>query len=213
MGRIKKGILGGFSGKVATVIGASWRGIDYMRGLPKSSNKPASDAQLAQQNKMALLRGFLLGISDLIETSFQNIQKYTPMNEALSYNLKNSITGTYPDQSINFQQLLFSKGELMGSWAPKATWAAAGDAIDFSWENGNFTYMRAADDQVTLVVYDPIENELCKLENAATRAEKTARLILPANFNGHAVHCYLSFYSENKKIASLNEYLGFIGGL
>ena len=32
MGTIKKGILGGFSGKVGTVVGASWKGISYMRG-------------------------------------------------------------------------------------------------------------------------------------------------------------------------------------
>ena len=32
MGKIKQGILGGFRGKVGTVIGASWNGISYMRG-------------------------------------------------------------------------------------------------------------------------------------------------------------------------------------
>ncbi len=31
MGKIKQGILGGFRGKVGTVIGASWNGISYMR--------------------------------------------------------------------------------------------------------------------------------------------------------------------------------------
>ena len=33
MGTIKQGILGGFSGKVGTVVGSSWKGISYMRGL------------------------------------------------------------------------------------------------------------------------------------------------------------------------------------
>ena len=33
MGKIKQGILGGFQGKVGTVIGASWNGIAYMRGI------------------------------------------------------------------------------------------------------------------------------------------------------------------------------------
>ncbi|HEX3025140.1 MAG TPA: DUF6266 family protein [Chitinophagaceae bacterium] len=52
MGTINKGILGGFSGKVGTVIGATWKGIDYMRS--KSSKKPGnfSDAQLEQQAKI-----------------------------------------------------------------------------------------------------------------------------------------------------------------
>jgi len=33
MGTIKKGILGDFSGKVGTVVGASCRGISYMGSL------------------------------------------------------------------------------------------------------------------------------------------------------------------------------------
>ena len=37
MGTIKQGILGGFSGKVGTVVGSSWKGISYMRG--KTTNR------------------------------------------------------------------------------------------------------------------------------------------------------------------------------
>lgn len=43
MGTIKQGILGGFSGKVGTVIGGSWKGISYMRlqaqSIKKSSHR------------------------------------------------------------------------------------------------------------------------------------------------------------------------------
>ena len=49
MGKIKQGILGGFKGKVGTVIGASWNGIAYMRGLPQSTKDRKSAAQLAQR--------------------------------------------------------------------------------------------------------------------------------------------------------------------
>lgn len=183
MGRIKKGILGGFSGKVGAVIGASWRGIDYMRGLPRNSAKPASEAQLAQQNKMTLLRNFLLGLDSIIETRFQNIEKFTPMNDALSYNLLNSIEGTYPEQSINFTQLLFSKGILMNAWSPNVI-STASNTIDFTWQNGNFTPMRAADDMVTLVVYNPVKNLFCELEDGGLRSDKFSRLIVPEDFKG-----------------------------
>lgn len=209
MGRIKKGILGGFSGKVGAVVGASWRGIDYMRSLPEKSTKAFTPAQLAQQNKMALYRGFLLGVDDIIEKCFQNIRKYTPMNEALSYNMLNSVEGEFPEQNINFMNLLFSKGELRGAWSPKAN-SIEGNTVDFSWENGNLMPLCAADDQVTLVVYDPEQKEFCKLENAGLRNDKNARLVLPENFSGHTVHCYLSFYSNVKKLASTNEYLGTV---
>ena len=50
MGKIKQGILGGFKGKVGTVIGASWNGIAYMKGLPQSQKDPKTAAQVAQRN-------------------------------------------------------------------------------------------------------------------------------------------------------------------
>ena len=50
MGKIKQGILGGFKGKVGTVIGASWNGIAYMKGLPQSQKDPKTAAQMAQRN-------------------------------------------------------------------------------------------------------------------------------------------------------------------
>ena len=49
MGKIKQGILGGFKGKVGTVIGASWNGIAYMKGLPQSQKDPKTAAQLRQR--------------------------------------------------------------------------------------------------------------------------------------------------------------------
>lgn len=207
MGRIKNGILGGFSGKVGSVVGASWLGIDYMRALPKKSTKPATDFQLAQRNKMAMLRGFLLGVEDIIEQCIQNITKYKKMNEALSYNMLNAIEGVYPDQKINFKNLLFSRGELRGAWSAKAI-SVEPHSIDFSWENGIAMPLCATDDQVTVVVYNPEKLQFCKLQNAGLREDKITRLILPENFTGDTVHCYISFYSDDRKLASTGEYLG-----
>lgn len=53
MGVIKQGILGGFSGKVANVVGTSWKGIAVMKALPLSVANPRTAAQVAQRNKMA----------------------------------------------------------------------------------------------------------------------------------------------------------------
>jgi hypothetical protein len=39
MASFQKGILGGFSGKVGTVVGGNWKGIDYMRSKGGNKNK------------------------------------------------------------------------------------------------------------------------------------------------------------------------------
>ena len=59
MGKIKQGILGGFKGKVGTVIGSSWNGIAYMKGQPQSVKDAKSTAQIAQ-------RDFFREVQDLV---------------------------------------------------------------------------------------------------------------------------------------------------
>ena len=49
MDKIKQGILGGFKGKVGTVIGSSWNGISYMRGLAQSVKNPKTAGQTTQR--------------------------------------------------------------------------------------------------------------------------------------------------------------------
>ncbi|MDK2788577.1 MAG: hypothetical protein PWP07_1822, partial [Epulopiscium sp.] len=44
MARIKKGILGGVSGRLGNVIGGSWKGVDYLRSLPSGGRKDATAA-------------------------------------------------------------------------------------------------------------------------------------------------------------------------
>jgi hypothetical protein len=209
MARITNGILGAFSGKVGAVVGASWRGIDYMRSLPEPSNKPATALQLAQRLKLVLFRGFLLGVDQIIEKCYQNYDKKTPMNSALSYNMQYAVTGNYPDLNIDFPNLLYSKGDLLSASSLKAVSTEA-NAIDFSWQNGDFSNYRGAEDQVSLVAYSPETMKFVKLTHAGIRADEGSRLILPENFSGQQIHCYLSFYSEAFNIASTNEYLGAV---
>ena len=64
MGKIKQGILGGFKGKVGTVIGSSWNGIAYMKGLPQSVRNPRTDAQVQQRNFFKELQGLVSQLSD-----------------------------------------------------------------------------------------------------------------------------------------------------
>ena len=64
MGKIKQGILGGFKGKVGTVIGSSWNGISYMKGRPQSVRNPRTDAQVQQRNYFKELQGLVSQLSD-----------------------------------------------------------------------------------------------------------------------------------------------------
>ena len=53
MGGIKRGILGGFSNKVANVVGSSWKGINTMRALPLSVANPRTSAQVENRSSFS----------------------------------------------------------------------------------------------------------------------------------------------------------------
>lgn len=53
MAKIKQGILGGFSGKVANVVGTSWKGRAVMKSQPLSVANPRTTGQVEQRTKFS----------------------------------------------------------------------------------------------------------------------------------------------------------------
>ena len=64
MGKIKQGILGGFRGKVGTVVGSYWNGIFYMKGLPQSNKKDRSGAKAMRQGYFKELVALSMSLSN-----------------------------------------------------------------------------------------------------------------------------------------------------
>lgn len=208
MATIKKGILGGFSGKVGTVIGGTWKGVDYMRSLPKPSSKAATASQTGQRLKFALVMGFLKPINALITKGFQSVTgTRTPINAAVSYHIKNAIEGIAPDFTIDTSKVLFSQGDIAGAWAPliESTLPAS---INFNWQDNTGTGLAEADDEVVLLVYNPVKSEYVSLEKAAQRSEGEVNLILPSTFSGDEVDCWISFATKDGKRMATSVYIG-----
>jgi hypothetical protein len=80
MGRIKKGILGGFSGKVGTVVGANWKEISYMRSLPQKVKNPRTEAQRKQRSKFLLVVNLLKPLNPLLRIGWKLHAKTTVKN-------------------------------------------------------------------------------------------------------------------------------------
>lgn len=90
MGTIRNGANGGFKGKAGSVIGSSWKSIDYIKGLYKKRTKPATEEQLVQQAKFRTLMRFLLPITAFIRIGFGQKKEalMTAINVAFKENLE-----------------------------------------------------------------------------------------------------------------------------
>lgn len=119
MATYKKGILGVFSGKVGTVVGSSWKGISYMKSLPKASSKAPTALQIDQRLKFALISSFLKPIKSITNIGYGSVTgNVTPANAVASYHLNNAIVGSSPNFQIDYPMVMFSRGELPGPSVP-----------------------------------------------------------------------------------------------
>lgn len=208
MGTIIKGILGGFSGKVGTVVGASWKGVDYMRSLPKKSSKPATQAQKDVRFKFGIITEFLSAINALVRVGFQSYKnEMTPLNAAVSQNIKEAVGGVSPNFEIDFTKIVYSRGDLATPWLPSAL-PEPGAVLTFNWDAGADSPLSHDDDQATVVVYNPDKKQFVYLQNAALRSDLQYELQLPLDYSTDEVQCYMSFVSADGKAVSSSIYVG-----
>jgi hypothetical protein len=206
MATFEKGILGGFSGKVGTVIGGNWKGIDYMRSKANKRTFIPSQKQLEQQLKFALVMRFLQPMSRLLEISFNDfaIQK-TGINSAFSYNYSNAITGAFPDYSIDFSNALISRGNLPNVLGPSVV-SGAGSILTWVWTDNNSSDTLPTD-QAILVAYCPAMRQAIFTTNGGNRSDLTADLNL-LTFTGKAVETYIGFISADGKSVAVSIFTG-----
>jgi hypothetical protein len=175
MGTFNKGILGGFSGKVGTVVGFNWRGLDVMRSLPKKSGRQPSEKQLIVQARFTLTAHFLAPIKAILSAYFgQPSAEKSRYNLAFSYHNKEAIIGTYPDYEIDFQKVIVSKGELLNVEQPTVV-AQSGAELKYSWIDNTGEGEAKATDTVLVVVFNPARSLFSYKEMAAERVAVTYR--------------------------------------
>jgi len=210
MGIIKKGILGGFSGKVGTVIGASWKGIAYMRSLPQKVKNPRTEPQMMQRTKFAVALNFLKPMNGLLRTGWKLYSyRQSPINAAMSYTIANAITGTYPDYAIDASKVFISRGSLTPAHNAAAT-AAAGRTVNFAWSDNSGSSVAKQTDKALLAVVNPAKSEAVFDAAGAERTAGTQSLTLPADWVGETVEAYIGFISEDGKDVANSVYLGSI---
>ena len=89
------------AGKVGPVVGSSWRGVSVIRGLSKSKKGKSTQTQLPQQAKFALMLKFLQPLSSLVRQTYDSSPaEMSGINKAFSDNVRNAITGVYPNLAI-----------------------------------------------------------------------------------------------------------------
>ena len=198
MGTIKQGILGGFSGRVGTVIGSNWKSVHYMRAVAVNFNNPNTQKQQCQRTKFSTALNFLKTMTPVVRIGYQNYtQRQSGFNAAMSYIMKNAVNGCGANTALDYNKVLVTRGNLTA--VVDATATVAGNKASYAWTDNSGTGDANATDVALVLAYNKDKREAVYNVNAAKRADAKAELALPTNWSNDALALYLSFCSTDSR--------------
>lgn len=208
MGSIKKGILGGFSGKVGTVVGANWRGKDVIRSLPKETKKEPTEKQLLQRAKFKLAASFLQPVKTIQAQYFgAGSGVKSRVNMAVSYTMNEAMQIVAGIPELVYNKVLITKGELTGFQNALLS-TQVGGVLELEWEDNTNQGNAKATDEMSLVCYCEELKDFQIFESIVMRSDLIASITLPNFCIGKTVQVWAFLNNERQTIASNSFYLG-----
>jgi hypothetical protein len=209
MGKINSGILGAFSGKVGPVIGSSWKGIGVIRSRPPRKRRRSTEAQLMQMAKLKLMTPFVRPLTGLLNRTYGNtVYRMSCFNKALSYNMRNAISGAYPAFTVNYPRLVLGVGDLLNPENVSVLSAAAGQ-ISFNWTDNSGEGSARATDKAFVAIYCEALGCWITRDPGPQRNAGSHTLEVVA-FRGRTVHTYIGFLSADAQFVSTSLYGGLV---
>jgi hypothetical protein len=204
----KNGLQGNYRGRIGNVVYYVLNGKNVSREIGFST-KPPTELQLQTRLVTKLCSELLCKVLDFIKTGFsvEAVKAQdNAFNQAVKYNKKNIVKGSYPVMEIAYDQLLLSKGELQ----PAENWQVQQTAtgLQFSWFTDPKMAWPAATDQVMLLAYFPEQEEVVYTLFGNNRLQGNAQLEIPAALRGGYMETYMSFIAADRKQLADSTYTG-----
>lgn len=211
MGTIRRGANGGFSGKAGSVIGSSWNGIDYIKGLYKKRTKPATEEQKVHQARFQLMALFLYPFKVILRLGYGTLGKssqQSAVNVALKENLEHAIIGEYPFQEVDYEKVRLSRGNLVKLGAKRMQESEG--VIMVNWDARFSRLSGNKDDEVILVFYHPGDDFYFMPEEILTRSMREAVVEVPERLTEGVIHGWSFAMDRDLSDSSKTEYLGSV---
>jgi Family of unknown function (DUF6266) len=202
------GILGEFRGKIGSVIGSSWNGIPIIRKIPVRKETEYSDLQKQQWARFRLMTGFLRPLTDLFNQTFKNSAAgMTGYNKAFSEN-SHAITGEYPAISIDYPQIVLSKGRLPYGEPPTISSPEEGKLL-LTWKTGDGIDKHLTNGIAFIAAYNEEFNRWIFGQYPISESQSSCMLDVRP-FIGKSAQTYIGFISKSSKKVSQSRYMGAV---
>lgn len=197
MGVIKRGLLGGVSGKVANVVGGSWKGIAYVRALPLSVANPDTEKQKQQRGAFAKVLLVAQVCSGMIIKPFWN--QYAQRMSGFNLFQKTNIKAFDKDGLNDADKFTVTTGDLVSATPDKDTWNNSTKELSISWVDNSGEGNAASDDTAIIGIYNNVQKSWTFAVTIAERSTESATIELPDALAAQAVDIFLSFQNTKGK--------------
>ena len=209
MGKIKQGIMGGFSGKVGPVIGSSWKGKAIIKARALSYNDRNSQAQQEVRARFALLNSFCSANVAFLNEGFRGLANgITALNAAFSVNYHSAITGTFPDYTIDYSKVTVASGSLSLPYAIAGTADSNTNTVNITWSDNSGIGNAKSDDGLMLLVYNATLDDSLAMFDLAKRSDRTASATIPTAWGTNEFYVWAAMRSADGTSISKSFYVG-----
>ena len=160
MGKIKQGILGGFRGKVGTVVGSYWNGIFYMKALPQNNRKGKSGGQKMQQGYFKELITLAMSLSnEELEFIYPRKPKGMTRRNLLVKQLASYAVLVDKSKTVDLDSLT-TLGNAPMTDLPAVTVAANHTVLQISWDSVTYYRDQHPEDYPVILVANITQQQL-----------------------------------------------------
>lgn len=210
MGKIKQGILGGFSGSVGGVVGSSWKGTAVIKAKPISVANPKTASQIAQRNKMSGCVSFLQkGLADVIKPLND---RFAGKMSGYNYALQESITAFDENGALaipaNFKiSRSKAKAQLIDAIAAEANL----NEVKASWTSIAGQGSALATDKMYIMAYDAVSGLVATVGGTVLRSANQAIIKFPEGFSNTDcnIHVYMAALRADGTVGFAQDYKSF----
>lgn len=201
MGIIKQGILGGFSGKVANIVGSSWKGIAIIKSLPLSVANPQTAGQVAQRTKLSNTVAFAKQILSSIIKPLRD--RFAVQESGYNTFMSDNIALFADAMPSPAEDLIIASGKMAKTDISVLGVTASSTGVNVSWLDDSGEGFKLTSDDAYIVVVNETQ-ELVGSEGAVVqRSALTSKVDLPANMvSGDVINAYLVFMRDDGTIVS-----------
>lgn len=215
MAKIKQGILGGFTGKVAGLVGTSWKGRAVMKSLPQSVSNPKTEKQVTQRARFSQIAELA---AQILTTFVQPVENPIAGNIS-GYNLfvKQNKTAFDALGVIHHNNFKCGGGKIVNVESVSGSASAASQEITLTWDNGASLSPLRLTDTIYAAVFKQDGTFLGVSSGEAVRSAETLTIDAEASGNTFASAdvlyvLYAAVSTDGRDVSALTVSLRVVAG-